>query len=273
MERLLDIKRRHVEWNASLTSGDELPRFVPDPRYPQNAQLNMITSGNQLWNMIIESAATSYAYADHLSEDDEDFIIEFLQNVRDYADIAEDLHSIREQRDAQKYLGTYITGIMERGFFIGANLKRLLYKGGHGDPLPWGTLQIEVQRASDAKVVDKEGKPFDGALNEKGARLVLRTFFLGWLAEASRTDRAAGAIVGEVIPGDSFTAEDVAAWRAVVAELHSEGLVALDEHDPYWSSSAVLTDAGIAEVERTSTWRGLFQYSPKSGAATPAQGA
>ena len=80
--------------------------------------------------MIQECVATSYSFPDRLPAEDEELVVGFLDMVRDYGDISEDLQSVREQRDAAKALGEYISQLAERRYFVGAYMRRYLLVGG-----------------------------------------------------------------------------------------------------------------------------------------------
>ncbi|MFD8676324.1 HNH endonuclease [Streptomyces seoulensis] len=161
VERLREIKERHAAWVRH--SLDERaaggPRLVPDPAFPQPRVLELTTRGNPLWNMIKTSVAFEYALPDGLPDDDESLIVEFLDILRDYLDIAPELHSVRENRDAEKSLAHYIHDLAEKDFLVGAHVRHMLYVDGRGDPLAWPMLRVEVQPASHAVVADQAGRP------------------------------------------------------------------------------------------------------------------
>jgi len=151
VERLRQIKQKHKEWVASRDAKEPGPlRIVPDPSFPQQHLLKMIFGGSVLWDMVKEAMAIQYGLPDHLVEEDEEIIVEFLDLVKDYLDIAGDLASVREQRNAAKTLGSYISRLAERGFFVGANLRRMLLTGGVSEkPMRWPVLMIDVQAVSE----------------------------------------------------------------------------------------------------------------------------
>jgi hypothetical protein len=161
VERLRQIKQAHTEWTASLGQDEAGPiRVVPDPTVAQPHLLKIIFTGHALWQMVRDSIALDHAYPDHLAEEDEDLIIEFLDMVMDYLDIAQDLTSVRQHHDAGKTLGEYISRLAERGFFVGAYVRRMLLTGGvrKEPPMPWPILRIEVQPSTDAQVVNVDGE-------------------------------------------------------------------------------------------------------------------
>ncbi|MCX4725436.1 HNH endonuclease [Streptomyces sp. 372A] len=162
VERLREIKERHAAWvRRSLddnTSGGV--RLVPDPAFPQPRALALITRGNPLWNMIKASLAFEYALPDDLPDDEESLIVEFLDLLRDYLDIAPELHSVRDNRDAEKTLEGYVRELAEQDFLVGAYVRHLIYVDGRGDPLAWPMLRVEVLPTSVAVVTDQAGRPY-----------------------------------------------------------------------------------------------------------------
>ncbi|MFI9556016.1 HNH endonuclease [Nonomuraea endophytica] len=166
VERLRAIKKSHREWIMRLGDADAGPvRLVPDPSFPQPRLLKPITTGNALWEMIHGASAFEYAHADHQPEAAEDLTIEFLDLIKDYLDIASELDSIRQQRDAAKTLGDYISRLAEDGYLVGAWVRHMLLTGGptQSEPSRWEILRVEVIPAAEAEVVDSEGKPFTKA--------------------------------------------------------------------------------------------------------------
>jgi HNH endonuclease len=165
IERLRAIKQAHKGWITSLGAGEPEPmRLVPDPSFPQPKQLKIVFRGHALWSMIKQVVAFEYALPDRLDDEDEDLIVEFLDLIKDYLDIAEDLDSVREQRDAEKTLGSYVSRLGERGFFVGASIRHMLLTGGVSrEGSPWPILTIEVQPSVVAAVVDSDGNPWQPA--------------------------------------------------------------------------------------------------------------
>ncbi|MCX5349182.1 hypothetical protein OG901_15610 [Streptomyces mirabilis] len=88
-------------------------------------------------------------------------IIEFMDLLKDYLDIAGDLVSVRENRDAEKGLQHYISRLAERGFLVGAYVRHMLLKGGSPpEPTPWPILRVEVQLSTEAVVAHEDGTPY-----------------------------------------------------------------------------------------------------------------
>ncbi|MFI7339141.1 HNH endonuclease signature motif containing protein [Streptomyces sp. NPDC050085] len=159
VERLRQIKADHEAWVRSVTHAEAgRMRLVPDPMFPQPKLLKLITRGNPLWNMVKECVTFEYALPDGLHDDDEDLIVEFMDLLRDYLDIAGDLASVRENRDAEKAIQQYISQLAERGFLVGAYVRRMLLIGGVAqDATPWPMLRVEVQPSDSAVVTTDSG--------------------------------------------------------------------------------------------------------------------
>ncbi|MGW0547300.1 HNH endonuclease [Streptomyces altiplanensis] len=162
VERLRRIKSEHETWVRSVVDADESRiRLVPDPMFPQPRVLKLITRGNPLWNMIKESVTFEYAMPDGLHDDDEDLIIEFMDMLRDFLDIAGELVSVRDNREAEKTLQQYISRLAERDYLVGAYVRHMLLKGGSIESAtPWPMLRVEVQTSASAVVADESGTAY-----------------------------------------------------------------------------------------------------------------
>src|SRR6266404_246752 len=163
VERLKEIKRQHEEWVASLGEpNDPGPvRLIPDPARPPKKMLKLIISGTDLWHFIEGAYAFYPSRTSGLSDEQDDLIAAFYDNVRDWMDCSGDL-SFSEQRHACSSLSENILELAKAGFVVGVRERRLLLTGGVSKaPQPWRALDIEVQPFSLMQVVDAEGKLVD----------------------------------------------------------------------------------------------------------------
>jgi hypothetical protein len=151
VEKLRLLKKSHSDWITSLDNSGPV-RWVRDPAFPEPRRLEIILNANSLWNLICDSGAFSYSYAGGIPSDDEDLIIEFLDLIKDWGEIHQDLFSVREQRDAQKGIQEYIGKLAEREYLVGAFLKHRLIAGGGAEPMRCNILHVEVQPAGVAQV-------------------------------------------------------------------------------------------------------------------------
>lgn len=160
VDRLRKIKVEHAAWAAALGNGGGLSiRLVPDPGFPQPVGLAVITRANPLWNMIKQSMTFEYAHPDHLPSADEDLIVEFLDTVKDYLDIASEVESVRENREVEKVFQDYIGRLAERHFFVGALVRHMLLIDSQSGTRPWPMFRVEVQPAAEARITDTNGVP------------------------------------------------------------------------------------------------------------------
>jgi HNH endonuclease len=253
VERLRQIKRDHAEWVASHGEGSRRLRLVSDPSHPEPKRLNIVANGHQLWPMIQECKATKWRIPDRVTDEEtEDLMVEFLDTVKEYADISEDLHSVRDHRDAAKALSEYIRQLAERGYLVGAFMRRLLLTGGtSSEPCPWGELIIEIQGAEEAQIVDADGKQM-GTTVGPFARKLARLTFLRWLDGYASVHPGEPAPLTQFFDGARPPAQQEHLWRSLIRGLHNEGLILAFESLDFWSSSATLTDKGSAELENSS---------------------
>jgi hypothetical protein len=249
VEKLHQINREHATWVASQNNDEQPTRLIPDPAYPAPKQLLIIANGNKLWPMVQECVATSYSFPDHLPADDEELVVGFLDMVRDYGDISQDLQSVREQRDAAKALGEYISQLAERRYFVGAYMRRYLLVGGvKKEPFPWPRLHIEIHPADQAHIVDKDGKSV-GTTAGAVSREVGRLMFLRWLEEYGSEHPGEPAPVGKFFQDGRPSERQETMWRDLIRGLRNDELILCFESLEFWSSSSVLTDKGRAELE------------------------
>jgi hypothetical protein len=89
-------------------------------------------------------------------------VMAFIQLVLDYADIDEDLTTVRQHHDAAEAIGHNVSRLAEREFFVGAAMRRMLLTGGATrEGTPWPILRLDVQRATDAQVVTRTAIPWN----------------------------------------------------------------------------------------------------------------
>jgi hypothetical protein len=160
VERLKEIKRKHEEWVASL--GDSAHpgpvRLVPDRAYPAPKALQVITTGDALWRLVDGARSFYPAWPDNISDEHQELIDTFLDEVDGWMNVAGDLDSFGARREASRALGEHIKGLAEAGFLVGANERHLLLVGGiNEEPWPWRGVDIQVHSAADIQFSDADG--------------------------------------------------------------------------------------------------------------------
>jgi hypothetical protein len=150
---LSTIKRNHERWIAGLGDAQTRPRLVPDPTRPAAEALRVVTSGSVLWDLASGSDAMSPSWPTGLSEDQQDLIAAFLDDLRDWGDVHSLEGSYQAGRAAAKALKTHVTNLNEAGLLVGARIRHLLLTGDGRTSMPWRELDIQIRPltlASDA---------------------------------------------------------------------------------------------------------------------------
>jgi hypothetical protein len=105
-------------------------------------QLPVVLSSRELLNLAIGCHGSYQDYSDDLDDKETDLVGGFIQNVSDWADLAEGLEPIERIR-AAKSLDEEIKTLME---------------GGISDPSIFRALHLSVKRGSDPGVVAMENE-------------------------------------------------------------------------------------------------------------------
>lgn len=163
VDLLLQIKRDHEAWVAKLGEKTEPGpvRLVPDPEHPTPKVLKLFTTGTAFWDYFSGSKSFSPGRPEGLSDEDEDLIAGFFQELQDWMDLAGMGHdTFKTNRDASKSLGSRISELAEAGFLLGARRRYMLLTGGIDEaPVPWRSTDVEIHRASEAILADTDGQP------------------------------------------------------------------------------------------------------------------
>jgi hypothetical protein len=161
--RLLEIKKEHEIWASQLgEKRDPGPiRRIPDPAHRVPKMLKLYTSGTAFWNDFDGCFSFTASRPEGLSEEHEDLLAEFFQDVEDWMDIAGGAGATYSmKRDASRAMSRHITELAKAGFLLGARKRHTLLTGGvDAPPVPWGEMDIEIQPASVALLADENGRP------------------------------------------------------------------------------------------------------------------
>lgn len=163
VDRLRKIKRDHEAWVTKLgEQRDPGPiRLVPDPAHPAPKMLKLFTSGTAFWHYFEGSISFYPSWPEGLSDEHEDLITAFLQDLEDWMDVVGMGHqSFTTSREASKAMGHHIEELAKAGFLLGARRRYMLLTGGiDAAPTPWRAMDIEIQPAYLALLVDEDGQP------------------------------------------------------------------------------------------------------------------
>lgn len=161
-ERVLEIKRDHQAWAAKLgtDTGPGPMRLVPDPAHEIPKMLKLFTNGTAFWHYFAPAKSFCPVWPEGLSDDHEDMIASFFQNLEDWMDVSGMESSYSMHRDASKAMANHIKELAESGFFLGARRRYMLLTGGTDAPLTsWVVMDVEIQPAHLALLVDEDGNP------------------------------------------------------------------------------------------------------------------
>lgn len=162
VERLRDIKERHEKWIASLGNPEnpDPVRIIPDPTRPVSKVLRLFLTGTSFWNFVDGSNAFYPSWPDGLSEEQNDLVADFFDDLRDWIDVSSDLDTFRARRDAAKALSEHMKALGRAGLFVGARERFLLVTGGiSAEPSTWRAVDVEIQPMGLAQIVDANGNP------------------------------------------------------------------------------------------------------------------
>ena len=135
--RVEQIKREHEAWVASLDDTSGPVRLVADPTHPIDKKLRLCMTGSALWNLMSGVQAFHPSWEDGLSEEQQDMIASFLDDLRDWMDVTSTNDSFQVGRDAAKHLQEHVQALTEAGLLIGARQRFCLLTGGPQEPTPW----------------------------------------------------------------------------------------------------------------------------------------
>jgi len=158
IDELRRLKREHETWVECQVDGGDPIRLVADPAYPIPKILKLCMTGTQLWHVMQGAYAFYPAWPSNLTEDQNDLIAAFLDNLRDWMDVTTFEDSYQTGRNAAKHLDEQIKELNQAGLFIGARRRHCLLAGGVQAPSPWLVFDVEFQPIRDADLVDESGQ-------------------------------------------------------------------------------------------------------------------
>jgi hypothetical protein len=151
---LQTIKRNHEQWVNTQFKETEKQERVRIVRFKDEIPKHLlpIESGHELFNLINGCHGHYPYHSDGLSVEEIELVGGFIQNVKDWTDISEDLEPIDKLR-AGKSLSDEIQELTRRGFRVFGARERQQIRGGVNPPSNFHVFHIAVARESDAMVV------------------------------------------------------------------------------------------------------------------------
>ncbi|MDP3654377.1 MAG: HNH endonuclease signature motif containing protein [Rhodoferax sp.] len=153
------IKANHERWVDSKLKESEDPPSLRVRRFKNEipALLQAARSGQDLFNLASECHGSYQHHSDDLSDDEVEVVGGFLQNLKDWVDIASDLEPIDKVR-AVKSLTDELQELKDQGFLVFAAKERQRLEGGISAPSDFFVLHVSVVRENDAGIVRPEGE-------------------------------------------------------------------------------------------------------------------
>jgi hypothetical protein len=165
---LSSIKLNHEHWvESKLKESSEIPQ-MKWRRFKAEipTKLDLVLSGKALFDLASNCHGSYQSYPDDLSKDEIEVVGGFLQNLKDWADLSNDLEPL-EQLRATASLNDEVQALLAQKFMIFAARERQQISGGIGTAANMYVLHVTVARASDPNIIKpKERAPSRDASQE-----------------------------------------------------------------------------------------------------------
>jgi hypothetical protein len=109
----------------------------------------ILSDGVQLWNYVANSHQYRFGHPGDCTEDELDVLTPIFDEIKDWGEIAGDLISLTQVRDAQRSLSGLIAQVEQAGFVLVGKRDALLLTGGVGKPSRWNEIEILATRKSE----------------------------------------------------------------------------------------------------------------------------
>ena len=151
---LRSIKANHEQWVEDKF--DEKPDYpsikVKRLKHEIPERLIPVESGAELFNLVSGCHGSYQDHNDDLNDEEVEIVGGFLQNLKDWVDIAGDLEPIEKVR-AKKSLGDELEDLRSKGFLVFAAKERQRLEGGKGEPSDFFVLHVTVTRENDPNII------------------------------------------------------------------------------------------------------------------------
>lgn len=151
---LIDIKTNHEKWVDEKLEVEEKIPPVKIKRISSEIpeKLPVIHSGKELLNIVAGCHAAYNDYSEDLDDAETELVGGFIQEVSDWADLAEGFEPSERMR-AAKSIDEGIKLLSENGFMVFAARERQSLEGGINSPSNFYVLHLSVKRGDDPNVV------------------------------------------------------------------------------------------------------------------------
>ena len=156
---LRNIKVNHEKWVESKFKDEASLPPVRIRRIKENipTQLQLVSSGRDMFSLASSCHGMYQHYADNLSGDEVELVGGFLQNLKDFVDLASDLEPLDQVRAGQS-IDEDFKSLAAHGFLVFAAIEKQRLEGGVSPSSTFRVLHVSIARASDASVTWSSGK-------------------------------------------------------------------------------------------------------------------
>jgi hypothetical protein len=156
-ELLISLKSNHEKWVDSRFSDEIKVEPIKVVRFKSEIpeHLPPIVSGQDLFNLASTCDGYYQRHSDNLNEEETEMVGGFLQDIRDWIDVAGDLEPIDKVR-AVKALSDSIDLLDQHGFKVFAAKEKQQIRGGVNGPSNFYVLHVGVLRNGDPNIVSFE---------------------------------------------------------------------------------------------------------------------
>ena len=153
-ELLRIIKTNHETWVEEKLKDAPSIRNVRVVRDKSQipSKLNIVHTGKEMFEIITGCQAFYMDYTDNLSDDELELVGNFLQNVKDWSEIAQELEPI-QKINASKDIGLELAALRDCNLFAFTAVEIQKMVGGISGELPFPVLHLTVSKASGPNVV------------------------------------------------------------------------------------------------------------------------
>lgn len=154
VEILRSIKTNHERWVESKLKEEEGPQPIQVKRFKSEipTQIKVVESGQELFNLASTCHGFYQNHSDDLADEEVEIVGGFLQNLKDWIDIASDLEPIDVVR-AKSSINAELKELKNNGFLVFAAREKQRLEGGVGSPSNFFVLHVSVLRENDENIV------------------------------------------------------------------------------------------------------------------------
>jgi hypothetical protein len=145
VSRLIEAKSKHEKWIQDLPPEERPMKVLRGPDY-WTKKFFPIIDGPALWGIL--SAAHSYKFGRPTDADPDelDFLAGTFDTLKDWGEVASEMHTMTEEREAERALEEIIEEVANKDMVIVGRRVSMIMTGGIGPDTDWSQAEIQVWR-------------------------------------------------------------------------------------------------------------------------------